>query len=101
MGDPRSARDQDKIEEAAKLGGAYEFTEKLREGFDTYLDRPVQDVYSNLPAGTKTLFGREVSYSVLGSSGITIASKPRLSGGQMQRLAVYAFHNRIVLRSYW
>lgn len=89
MGDPTSAHDQDKIEAAAKLGGAYEFITKLPEGFDTYLDRPVQDVYGNLPEGTKTIFGKEVSYhSIRGGGGFAHTTTSHLSGGQMQRLAV-------------
>ncbi|KAF8151968.1 P-loop containing nucleoside triphosphate hydrolase protein [Mycena galopus ATCC 62051] len=74
LGDPNNAGDDEKIREAATLGGATEFIERLDDGFDTYLDRPVDDIYSSLPQGTKTLFGRPVEYS--------------LSGGQMQRIAL-------------
>ena len=76
---------------AARLGGAEEFIKKLPEGLDTYLDRPVRDHYSGLPEGTKTLFGREVSYSAVRDAGGMKASgggAGQLSGGQMQRLAV-------------
>ena len=81
--------DEDKVREAARLGGALEFVERLPEGFDTYLERPVRDVYSTLPAGTQTLFGRPVEYGSVRSfmSGDS-PNKVMLSGGQMQRLAV-------------
>jgi ABC-type multidrug transport system fused ATPase/permease subunit len=51
LGNPDLAPDEDKIREAARLGGAEEFVDKLPEGFDTYLDRPVRDYYSALPEG--------------------------------------------------
>ncbi|KAF8508693.1 P-loop containing nucleoside triphosphate hydrolase protein [Gautieria morchelliformis] len=87
MGDPKNARDEDRIRQAAALGGATEFIEELAEGFDTILSRPVRDIYSGLPEGTTSLFGRKVNYSGLKSrTGYTQEFK--LSGGQMQRLAV-------------
>ncbi|KAN0101039.1 P-loop containing nucleoside triphosphate hydrolase protein [Tylopilus felleus] len=89
LGNPDLAPDDDKIREAARLGGAEQFIDKLPEGFDTYLDRPVRDYYSSLPEGTATLFGRKVDYSrVRGAGGMRAADKSTLSGGQMQRLAV-------------
>ncbi|TDL28942.1 P-loop containing nucleoside triphosphate hydrolase protein [Rickenella mellea] len=89
LGDPTNPRDQDMIEQSAKLGGAYDFVSRLPEGFDTYLDRPVQDVYSSLPEGTTTLFGRKVDYGAVRKFGGTSKnSKTQLSGGQMQRLAL-------------
>jgi hypothetical protein len=42
----------DYIQEAARLGGASEFVEKLPEQYETYLERPVKDYYSGLPEGT-------------------------------------------------
>lgn len=89
LGDPENAHDEDKVIEAARLGGAEEFVERLPEGFDTYLDRPVRDHYSGIPEGTKTLFGRPVSFSrVRGAGGMQTTNTTSLSGGQMQRLAV-------------
>ncbi|KAJ7171705.1 P-loop containing nucleoside triphosphate hydrolase protein [Mycena crocata] len=88
LGDPRNAHDDEKIREAAKLGGAAEFIERLDEGFDTYLDRPVDDVYSALPQGTKTLFGRSVEYSSIRGMGDMSSHSMGLSGGQMQRIAL-------------
>jgi len=90
LGDTSKAFDEEKIREAARLGGAEEFIEKLPEGFDTYLDRPVKDYYSNLPEGTTTLFGRSVDFSNIRSAmgGVRSTNTAPLSGGQMQRLAV-------------
>ena len=84
-----SAEDLDKIRLAARLGGVEEFIDRLPDGFETYLQRPVQDHYSSLPEGTKTLFGRSVDYnSVRAAASMSAASGSSLSGGQLQRLAV-------------
>ncbi|KAJ7924347.1 P-loop containing nucleoside triphosphate hydrolase protein [Mycena leptocephala] len=88
LGDPSNAHDDEKIREAATLGGATEFIERLDEGFDTYLDRPVEDTYSSLPQGTKTLFGRSVEYSSIRGAGNMSSHSKGLSGGQMQRIAL-------------
>ena len=86
MGNPRRARDNAAIEEAARLGGASELIARLPDGFDTYLERPVQDHYIGIPDETRELFGRKV---VKGDVGYTDDStNQELSGGQMQRLAV-------------
>lgn len=86
-----NAFDEDKIREAARLGGAEDFIDKLPEGFDTYLNRPVKDYYSNLPEGTTTLFGRSVDFKHIRSAmgGMRSTNTTPLSGGQMQKLAVY------------
>ncbi|KAJ6498112.1 P-loop containing nucleoside triphosphate hydrolase protein [Mycena vitilis] len=88
LGDPNNADDDDKIRAAATLGGATAFIERLDEGFDTYLDRPVEDIYSSLPQGTKTLFGRPVEYSSIRGMGNMSSHSKGLSGGQMQRIAL-------------
>ncbi|KAJ7222600.1 P-loop containing nucleoside triphosphate hydrolase protein [Mycena pura] len=88
LGDPNNARDEEKIREAARLGGAADFIERLDEGFDTFLERPVEDVYSQLPQGTKTLFGRSVEYSSIRFTGNMTTHSKGLSGGQMQRIAL-------------
>ncbi|KAJ8457590.1 hypothetical protein ONZ45_g18253 [Pleurotus djamor] len=89
LGDPDHADDEERILQAATLGGAKEFIDRLPDGFNTYLERPVRDYYSGIPEGTKTLFGREVDYSgirIAGGMGVTTSSS--LSGGQMQRIAL-------------
>jgi ABC-type multidrug transport system fused ATPase/permease subunit len=73
---------------AAELGGSSQFIERLPEGFDTYLDRPVKDLYGGLPEGTTTLFGRPVDYQSVRAAGGLASGTTNLSGGQMQRLAV-------------
>ena len=89
LGNPDEPYDDDKIEQAARLGGAYDFINKLPEGLDTYLDRPVSDHYSGLPDGTKMLFGRKVDHArVRRMGGMSAAESSGLSGGQMQRLAL-------------
>ncbi|KAJ8095279.1 hypothetical protein PM082_010502 [Marasmius tenuissimus] len=89
-GDPEHALDEDRIERAAQLGGADEFIHKLPDSYDSYLERPVQDLYSNLPEGTKTVFGRSVDFRGLRRAGDMKSSESSgLSGGQMQRIALY------------
>jgi len=93
-GDPSHAYDLDRIREAAKLGGCDEFIEKMPDNYDSYLERPVNDIYSNLPSGTSKLFGRPVSHSKIRKlsgkrAGRGLAEgKNALSGGQMQRVAL-------------
>ena len=86
MGNPRRARDNNAIEEAARLGGASELIARLPDGFDTYLERPVQDRYIGLPDKAKTMLGRKVVKGPVGH--IDDTTNQGLSGGQMQRLAV-------------
>ena len=80
----------ERIKQAATLGGASEFIERLGDGYDTYLDRPVRDYYSGLPEGTMNLFGRSVSFGrIRGMGGMKSNESTSLSGGQMQRIALY------------
>jgi hypothetical protein len=89
LGDPENALDEDKIWQAARLGGAADFLEKMPEGLDTYLERPVRDYYSGLPEGTTSLFGRPVDYGrIRRMAGIESSSNRSLSGGQLQRIAL-------------
>lgn len=75
---------------AARLGGSEDFVKRLPEGFDTYLERPVTDYYSGLPEGTKSLFGRPVDYNHVRMAGnMASTASTGLSGGQLQRLALY------------
>jgi hypothetical protein len=61
----------------------------MPEGFDTYLERPVQDVWM-IPSNAKTRSGmkidRELFREAIGRAGNEDSVK--LSGGQIQRLAV-------------
>lgn len=97
LGDPENAADEDKIRQAARLGGADDVIERLPEGYETYLERPVRYYYSALPEGTTTLFGRPVDYGRIRSVGkMEESSLKSLSGGQMQRIAlqaVFSGHN--------
>ncbi|KAJ7051170.1 P-loop containing nucleoside triphosphate hydrolase protein [Mycena amicta] len=77
-----------RIQEAARLGGADAFIERLDEKYESFLERPVEDMYSALPQGTKTLFGRSVEYHGLRSAGNMNTHAMGLSGGQMQRIAL-------------
>ncbi|KAI0935711.1 hypothetical protein AcW1_000157 [Taiwanofungus camphoratus] len=89
LGNPSNAGNEDHIRLAARLGGAEAFIERLPEGFDTYIERPVGDYYGTLPESTRTLFGRPVDISTLrGVAGMPTTNGTTLSGGQMQRLAV-------------
>ncbi|KAF9456687.1 P-loop containing nucleoside triphosphate hydrolase protein [Collybia nuda] len=89
LGDPENPKDEEKIREAARLGGAEEFIERLPDGFDTYLERPVKDYYSALPEGTTSLFGRPVDYGgIRHVGGMESSTNKTLSGGQMQRIAL-------------
>jgi len=87
MGDPKHASDMDRIEQAAMLGGSTSIIEKLPKGFDTYIEDPVDHLFSNLPQGTYSIFGSKTSmeggYRFGSSSG-----SHELSGGENQRLAL-------------
>ena len=89
LGDPQNAGDEARVREAARLGGAEEFIDKLDEGFNTYLERPIQDCWS-IPSNAKTKSGvkidRDLFREAIGRTGNEDTVK--LSGGQMQRLAV-------------
>ncbi|KAF8588476.1 P-loop containing nucleoside triphosphate hydrolase protein [Ramaria rubella] len=87
MGDPDHAWDEDRVRQAAQLGGALDLVTELPEGFDTFLSRPVLDYYSGLPEGSKSLFGRPIEYGRV-KKRIGKTHNIELSGGQMQRIAV-------------
>jgi ABC-type multidrug transport system fused ATPase/permease subunit len=83
MGDPGNASDPEKIHEAASLGGALEFIDKLPKGMETLLERPVQDA-SVGPAPAR----RRLYQKIHGPGGKEKQEKhvdTSLSGGQMQR----------------
>lgn len=83
MGDPENASNPEKIHEAASLGGALDFINKLPKGMETLLDRPVQDASAG-PAPAR----RRLQQKIHGSKGEEKHDKhvdTSLSGGQMQR----------------
>ncbi|KXN84813.1 Putative multidrug export ATP-binding/permease protein YgaD [Leucoagaricus sp. SymC.cos] len=84
------ASNMEYIQEAAKLGGASTFVEKLPEQYQTYLERPVRDYYSGLPEGMTSMFGRVVDYGVVKHAVQENAGGPGrgISGGQAQRVAL-------------
>ncbi|KAF8168361.1 P-loop containing nucleoside triphosphate hydrolase protein [Crassisporium funariophilum] len=101
------ASDLDKIQQAAQLGGASSFIARLPAGYDTYLDRPVQDYYSKRIEGGKDLLGRAaaaVDYEGVreaggmgqaeGGGGVGFGGRG-VSGGQKQRIAL----SRMFMRS--
>ena len=69
-----------------RLGGASELIARLPNGLDTYLERPVRDLYEGLPDGA-TIFGGKVDNDYLRGLMDTPTDKT-LSGGEMQRIAV-------------
>ncbi|KAG2042610.1 P-loop containing nucleoside triphosphate hydrolase protein [Suillus americanus] len=91
LGNPALAHDDDKVREAARLGGAEDFIDELPDGFDTYLTQPVNDFHGYLPEGTTTLFGHPVDSSPQNFIiDVHTSSAPNLqiSRGQVQRLAI-------------
>ena len=84
-----NAHDETKIREAARLGGAEEFIDKLNEGFNTYLDRPIQDIWA-IPSNATTRSGVQIDRDVFREAIGRVGNEDtvKLSGGQMQRLAV-------------
>ncbi|KAG2132378.1 P-loop containing nucleoside triphosphate hydrolase protein [Suillus clintonianus] len=69
FGNPALAHDDDKIREAAKMGGARDFIDELPNGFSTYI-------------------GDVLMPSVRNTIGVCASMVSGLSGGQHQRLAV-------------
>ena len=70
------------IERAARLGGAAEFIAQLPNGLDTYLERPVRDLFSGPHNGTTNLNKWRMRRYV------DTPTDHDLSGGQLQRLAI-------------
>ncbi|EJD55701.1 P-loop containing nucleoside triphosphate hydrolase protein [Auricularia subglabra TFB-10046 SS5] len=84
-GDPANSWDEDAVDAAARLAGI-DFQTKFTNGLDTYITHPVRDHYSELPEGTQSLFGREISFKTL-KAGVSTRDIA-LSGGQTQKIAV-------------
>jgi ABC-type multidrug transport system fused ATPase/permease subunit len=89
LGNPDFAQDDDKIREAARMGGARDFIEELPDGFNTYIDCPVKGIYSGLSPDASLPDGWPVDRSdVRSTAGFRTSTVLGLSGGQNQRLAV-------------
>ncbi|KAG2075724.1 P-loop containing nucleoside triphosphate hydrolase protein [Suillus decipiens] len=91
LGNPALAHDDDKVREAARLGGAEDFIDELPRGFDTHLDHPETIYYKNLPKDTTMLFGQPIDFSYRRSiDDIYFLGPPKLeiSRGEKQRLAI-------------
>ncbi|KAG1809949.1 P-loop containing nucleoside triphosphate hydrolase protein [Suillus plorans] len=99
LGNPAFANDDEKIHEAARLGGAEEFIDDLPDGFDTWIDDHVQycdNYYNNIgpfmSPDSECLDDLSLVHRV---GNFRSNSYIPLSGGQMQRLAV----SRTLMRS--
>ena len=91
LGDPCSSGDDSAVRLAARLGGAEAFVDQLDDGFDTYIDPPEGVSISwGPPEGSKTAFGTVFDVCAVRAHADIKAwtSSSKLSGGQMQRLAV-------------
>lgn len=91
MGDPDHAHDEEQIRQAAQLAGAADVIDNLPDGYGTFLHRPVRDYYSGLTERKRgqTMFGRPVDTSRLRRKISKTNDRIELSGGQMQKLALY------------
>ncbi|KAA1475431.1 P-loop containing nucleoside triphosphate hydrolase protein [Dentipellis sp. KUC8613] len=80
LGDPDATHNEEQIREAARLGGAEEVINRLPDGWETYLERPVSNLYSThaLPGDAKPPT----------HDAIRTPRRIHLSGGEMQRLAL-------------
>ncbi|RPD56236.1 HlyB/MsbA family ABC transporter [Lentinus tigrinus ALCF2SS1-7] len=99
LGDPTGGKDEERVREAARLGGAESLIDKLPDGLDTFLERPSVDQLYGPPEGSKTVLGKPFDIcAVRDAAGIKASSTSELSGGQMQRLAVARTFMRSVVR---
>ncbi|QRV75056.1 ABC transporter [Ceratobasidium sp. AG-Ba] len=81
LGKPDSENPTEEIEEAAKLGGAYDFVQKLPLKFDTNL-KPSNTGYSNAS------YGEDEDEETIYQKFIDSQKETKLSGGEWQRLAL-------------
>jgi ABC-type multidrug transport system fused ATPase/permease subunit len=63
-----------------------ELITRLPDGLDTYLERPVRDLYAGLPDGASVFGGKVDNDHLRGVMGSPTDNV--LSGGEMQRIAV-------------
>jgi len=89
IGSPSHAEDSELIERAAELGGCTDIINRLPDKYDTYMDHPVPNYFSRLPAGTSSLFGSKGLHTFASDYGAAYRdSTNELSGGEEQRLAL-------------
>lgn len=74
----------DKVQQAAKLGGAEEFIESLPHKYGTHISRPVFDYCNDAPSNDSVLAGKKIDFSKFKLNG----SQKDFSGGQKQRIAL-------------
>ncbi|RPD56250.1 HlyB/MsbA family ABC transporter [Lentinus tigrinus ALCF2SS1-7] len=99
LGDPTGSGDDSHVRQAARLGGAESFIEKLSDGFETYLERPALEYSGGPTEGSKSLSGKPFDVTaVRDCAGMKTTTKTELSGGQMQRLAVSRTFMRSIVR---
>lgn len=91
FGDPPHFSNFARVQKAAELGGADTFIDRLPDKYETYLERPVMDQYSSLSDGTTTMLGHTIDYQAVREASGIGNSTMGLSGGQMQRIALYVF----------
>ncbi|RPD56246.1 P-loop containing nucleoside triphosphate hydrolase protein [Lentinus tigrinus ALCF2SS1-7] len=99
LGDPTGSGDESHVRQAARLGGAESFIEKLSDGFETYLEPPAVEYCIGPTEGSKSLSGKPFDVTaVRDCAGMKTTTKTELSGGQMQRLAVSRTFMRSIVR---
>ncbi|KAF7796978.1 hypothetical protein EIP86_008167 [Pleurotus ostreatoroseus] len=86
IGDPEAVDDDDRIREAARLGGSYAFIQKLNDGFDEFLYPIMTSVASSYPMDDADL--KEILDG--------IEKQRDISGGEKQRLAASRTFMRIM-----
>ncbi|KAI0716185.1 P-loop containing nucleoside triphosphate hydrolase protein [Cerioporus squamosus] len=99
LGDPSGRGDDSHVWQAARLGGAESFIEKLSDGLETYLEPPSLEYSGGPQEGSKSLLGKPFDLSAVRDvAGVKTTTKSELSGGQMQRLAVARMFMRSIVR---
>ncbi|KAF5332651.1 hypothetical protein D9611_005204 [Ephemerocybe angulata] len=95
-GDIGNLEDTEKIQEAAKLGGADEFIEALPHKYGTYVDTPVWEYSTDShPARGSKFADKDIDFSKLKLND----RRQDLSGGQKQRIALSRTFMRSIVSS--
>jgi len=92
VGDPDHFDSLDHIKRAAELGGAADFIEKLPDGYDSFVERPVKEQYSPLSSSLNGQDLRGAFDTLRKCAGLPqedgFSGSRGLSGGQLQRIAL-------------